>query len=231
MAPGVVIEMEDQQDTFLPYYHCPGVWGDYLLQTAYPCRRRRIVLAASRPFDLKFELHNGAPPPVEHECGDYHVCTWDQRDVSGVEWDQLTPPLNEFAAWVDFSTVPGWKPIAKYYFTELKLPVYHDLKNLVSQALSGNSRSTEEKIAAAYNYAARDVRYGRPKVDPANSAIRPLGDTANELRGDCKDKSALLVALLGEMGIRANVVLVRSGQGWAGGHSSGHSFQPRDRRT
>jgi len=61
----VVVEMEDQQDNFTPFADCPGVWGDYALQTPYPCRRRRIVLAVARPFAARFELHNNAPSPAE----------------------------------------------------------------------------------------------------------------------------------------------------------------------
>lgn len=50
LAPGVIVDMEDQQDNFKPFEDCPGVWGSYLLQTTNPCRRRRITLAVARPL-------------------------------------------------------------------------------------------------------------------------------------------------------------------------------------
>jgi hypothetical protein len=217
LAPGVVVEMEDQQDNFTPFAECPGVWGDYLLQTAHPCRRRRIALAVAQPFTARFELHNGAPAPEERQVGDYRVWSWDLHNIPGVEWDEVTPPLHEFVPWVDFTTLPSWKPIARYYFKELKVPKYHDLKDLTStlltSSLSDKGDAEHRKMAAAYNFAARDIRYGRPKDNFEDRAIRPLGTVAEELRGDCKDKSALLVALLTEFKIEARVVLVRTAQG------------------
>lgn len=216
LAPGVVVEMEDQQDNFTPFVDCPGVWGDYALQTAYPCRRRRIIVAVARPFSARFELHNGAPAPTEEQTGDYRVLTWDLRDIPGIEWDQVTPPLYEFAPWIDFTTLPSWKPVARYYFSQLKLPGHHELGDLVAKlslsTLSDKGEVSHRKVAAAYNYVTRDVRSGRPKVNTHDWAIRPLGAVVEELRGDCKDKSALLVALLREFQIDARVALVRTAQ-------------------
>jgi Domain of Unknown Function with PDB structure (DUF3857)/Transglutaminase-like superfamily len=217
LVPGVVVEMEDQQDNFTPFAECPGVWGDYLLQSAYPCRRRRIVVAVSQPFSARFELHNGAPAPVERQVGDYRVWSWDLNNIPGIETDEVTPPPHEFVPWVDFTTVPSWNPIARFYFDELKLPKYHDLKDLTATVLNSslpdNGDVEHRKLAAAYSFAARDIRYGRPKDESEDRAIRPLGMVAEELRGDCKDKSALLVALLTELKIDARVVLVRTAEG------------------
>jgi hypothetical protein len=205
----VVVEFEDQQDTFVPYEECPGTWGEFALQTAHPCRRRRIVFAVASPFEAFFELRNGAPSPSQGQAGAYRMLTWDARDIPGIEWDQSTPPLLEFAPWVDFTTLPVWRPIAKYYHNQLKLPTRHHLKKL-AETLPTKGQAAQDKTAAAYSYAAREIRYGRPKENSADWAIRPLGAVAEELRGDCKDKAALLIALLSEYGVEARVALVRT---------------------
>src|SRR5262249_2325934 len=133
-----------------------------------------------------------------------------------IEWDPYNPPLYEFAPWVDFSTVPDWKPIARYYFKKLNLPANqnkrkaparHDLKDLVS-TLSAKKEAAEHKTAAAYCYVARDVRYGRPKKSFEDLAIRPPHTVAAELRGDCKDQSSLLESLLRGLDIDACIALV-----------------------
>lgn len=211
LSPGVVVELEDQQDNFIPYADCPGVWGDFALQTPHPCRRRRIIVAVAQPFSAQLALHNGAPAPTEHQVADYRIWTWDVRDIPGIEWDQVTPPLYEFAPWIDFSTIPSWKPIARHYFKHLKIPKNHDLQGLAS-TLSAKEEGLENKLAAAYTYAAHTVRSSRPKEHAQELAIRPLGAVAEELRGDCKDKSALLVALLQTLDIKAGIVAVRTSQ-------------------
>jgi transglutaminase-like putative cysteine protease len=211
LAPGVIVDMEDQQDNFTPFEDCPGVWGNYLLQTTVPCRQRRITLAVAHPFAGRVQLHHGAPAPVERQIHDYHVWTWDLRDVPGIEWDQTTPPLCEFAPCIDLSTLPNWKPVARYYLKKLKVPARLELKGLAAN-LAAKGDDTRARVEAAYNYVARDVRYGRPKENSQDWAIRPLGAVVEELRGDCKDKSALLVALLREFHVEARVALILTAQ-------------------
>jgi hypothetical protein len=211
MAPGVVVELEDQQDNFTPFVHCPGVWGDYPLQTEFPCRRRRITLAVARPFTARFALHNGAPAPTERQVSDYQVWTWDLHDIPGIEKDHVTPPLYEFAPWIDFSTLPNWKPVVQFYFQQLQVPKHQDLEEVIA-TLPAKGGGTKSKVATAYNYATRDVRSSRPKKNSTDWAIRPLGAITEELRGDCKDKSALLVALLREFDVEARIALVRTAQ-------------------
>jgi hypothetical protein len=211
MGPGVVVDLEDQQDNFTPFVDCPGVWGDFALQTAYPCRRRRITLSVAQPFTAHFQLHNGASAPTEAQIGDYHIWTWDLHEVPGIEFDQVTPPLYEFVPWIDFTTLPNWEPVARYYLKQMKVPAHHDLEGLAT-TLSAKGEGAHAKTAAAYNYAALEVRYGRPQQNFQDWSIRPLSAVSEELRGDCKDKSALLVALLWKFAIDARVALVRTAQ-------------------
>ncbi len=210
LLPGVIVELEDQQDNFIPFAECPSVWGDYALQSQYPCRRRRIVLAVARPFTAQFALHNGAPAPTHGQVGDYQVWIWDLHNIPGIEWDQVTPPIYEFGPWIDFSTLSSWKPVSKFYFKQLKVPQRHNLQGLVETLSVKEEDGAEHKLAAAYNYVSRDVRNSRPTENSQEWAIRPLGAIAEEMRGDCKDKSALLVALLQAFDIEARVVLVRT---------------------
>jgi transglutaminase-like putative cysteine protease len=211
LAPGAVVELEDQQDNFTPFEHCVGVWGDFLLQTAHPCRHRRVTVAVARPFAARFEPHNGAPAPSERQAGEYRVWTWDLHDVAGVESDAWTPPPYEFAPWIDFTTLPGWKPVARYYLKHLRLQANPDLWGM-EMALPVKGEGARDRTAAAYNYAARDVRYGRPQENFHDWAVRPLNAVATELRGDCKDKSALLVAMLRQLNVPARIALVRTSE-------------------
>ncbi|WP_434361022.1 transglutaminase-like domain-containing protein [Parasalinivibrio latis] len=68
--------------------------------------------------------------------------------------------------------------------------------------------SEQEKIAKILDFVSRDIRY--VSLSGAGHAVTPhsIAHTLNVRYGDCKDKSVLLRAMLKEIGINANLVLV-----------------------
>ena len=97
LRPGVIVEFEEQYDDYKPGEFWPALWGHYFLQTGAPCRYRRHTVAVASPFTLSYCTHNRAPAPQERHHKDYHVCTWEVNDMPGVEFDEWTPPLRDFA--------------------------------------------------------------------------------------------------------------------------------------
>ncbi len=77
------------------------------------------------------------------------------------------------------------------------------LKQLVSPAMS-----VQQKISAIHEFTARDIRY--VSMSDNGHAIVPhaVDDTIYNRYGDCKDKTAVLVAMLNEVGVKAYPVLV-----------------------
>lgn len=209
LRPGVIVEFEESYDEFQPGEPWPGIWGHYFLQTGAPCRYRRHVVAVAEPFKLSFRSHHGALPPQQrHEKG-FHVCTWEATDVPGVEFDGWTPPLRDFAPWVDISTADSWAPFAHKFKTELASESQPTMElNSLASELARNKAALLEKAAAAYTYAARTVRYGRPRREMEVRNARGSSQVFQDLQGDCKDKSALLVQLLRAMNMPADIAVV-----------------------
>ncbi len=209
LRPGVIVELEMQEDEFVPDPSGPGLWANFSLQWLWPCRRRRITVAVAKPFEATIQLHHCQLAPDEsHERG-YHVYRWDLRDVDGIEADMWTPPPRDFAPWVDISTLPNWRPVVKHYRKEL-LPVNGippPIKELARE-LSGTAATDRDKLFSVYRYATRDVRYGRHPSELEVATIRDASKMLEDLRGDCKDKSSLMVSLLGEMNIPAKVAVL-----------------------
>src|SRR5262249_35810227 len=159
------------------------------------CRRRRYTVAVSEPFAAEVRVHHGGAPPRESELDGYRIWRWELDDVPGIEWDAWTPPLRDFGPWVDFSTLPTWQPVVRNYMGEL-LPVNDFAVRQLARDLTQDLTTPREKAAALYRYAARQVRYGRPPHEVYQPMSRPAAVTVSDLRGDCKDKSALLLAML-----------------------------------
>ncbi len=207
LRPGAVLEFEQQEDHFRPGPVGPYHWGQFFLRTAPPCRRRRYTVAVAEPFRAEVRSHHGAGGPAESVVGDYRVYQWDLKEVGGYEWDAWTPHLRDFGPWVDFSTVPSWGPVAEHLRGDLA-PCDPGSVGDLARELTRDATSPRDKAAALYRYAARELRYGRPPQETFNPASRTASKMAEDLRGDCKDKSSLLVGLLRAVGVPARVAVV-----------------------
>lgn len=209
LRPGVTIEFEEQMDFFRPDEVAPAAWSAFFLQEAMPCRRLRFTLAVASPFKAEVALHHSELSPKEWQDGDYGVQLWDVRNAPGIEADIWTPPARDYAPWVDVSTLPSWAPVSKHLFKDLEPPVVvrEDVRSLAG-TLTNSARTERDKASAIYQYLARDVRYGRHAHEWGIHKAREPGHVLDDLRGDCKDKSAMLVSMLRSVGIDARIAVV-----------------------
>jgi len=213
LRPGVIVELEIQEDGFVHDDAGPVMWTHLLQQTLAPCRRRRFTFAIAEPFTGALALHHGAQMPHESTEQSYRVYRWDLQDVAGIEADAWLPPPLDFAPWIDLSTLPDWRPVGDHYRQELALaPGAAQAVKLLARELTESAKSPREKAIAIYNYASRDMRYGRHPSEFDVPTIRDPSKMLEDLRGDCKDKSSLMVALLAEVGISAQIAVLLTAQ-------------------
>ncbi len=213
LRPGVILELEELYDEFRLGDMGPAIANHFFLRTGPPCLHRRFTVAVARPFQLDFRMHHTSAAPVERQMKDYRVCTWEVRNAEAVEFDEWTPPMRDFAPWIDVSTAGAWAPFARKLREELEpwSRVGQDVEAL-ARDLSTNKSTPLEKASAAYTYVARTVRYGRPPTEALSRNSRAAAQMFQDLRGDCKDKSALLVQLLRAMDMNAQVAAVMTAE-------------------
>jgi hypothetical protein len=213
LRPGVVVEFEIQEDWFVHDDVGPVMWNYLLQQTLAPCRRRRFTFAIAEPFAATLALHHGADPPRESKEHAYYVYRWDWSNVPGIEADAWLPPPLDFAPWIDLSTLPDWRPVAEHYRRELALaPGAAQAVRELARELAREAKTPRDKALAIYNYVTRDMRYGRHPSEFDVPTIRDPSKMLEDLRGDCKDKSSLMVALLAEHNIQAQIVVLMTAQ-------------------
>lgn len=209
LRPGVTVELEEQQDFFTPDRISACMWGQEYLRYSIPCQRLRCTIAVAEPFELQYELHQTNQEPRSWKQGTYQVYQWDLQALPGYETDDATPHPRDVIPWVDFTTLTNWEPIAKFYRQDLEPPSKIPVQiQKLSEDLTRESETTEDKIYALYKYASDDVRYGRHPNELALEKTREVGSMLEDMRGDCKDKSSLLVSLLRHQGIEAEVAVL-----------------------
>lgn len=209
LRPGVVVEFEMQEDQFTPDEVGPALWMNFAMQSFTPCRRRRFTAAIAEPFAATVKQHHFDQPPRETVQDGYRLLQWEATDVEGIEADNWTPNQRDFAAWVDISTLKNWHPVSAHYCQELVPagPTPDAVKKLAAD-LTKDATTVREKAMSIYRYATRHVRYGRHPSELEVPKTRDANKVLEELRGDCKDKSSLMVSLLAEIGVRGQVAVL-----------------------
>ncbi|WP_308366967.1 MULTISPECIES: transglutaminase domain-containing protein [unclassified Microbulbifer] len=103
----------------------------------------------------------------------------------------------------------SWTDIAAFMQSKFNTAMAHasGIDALFSR-LTGDKPALDDKISAIHDFVSRDIRYN--SMSEQGHALTPhnIEDTAKNRYGDCKDKSALLTALLKKLGLNPVPVLV-----------------------
>lgn len=209
LRPGVIVEFEEQYDEFVVQDGGPSLINQFFLRTAVPCLQRRYTAVVAAPFQLHWQVHHDQAEPQVSQLKDYCVHTWQVQNAQGIEGDSWTPPGRDFLPWIDISTADRWNGFAQRLHMELapRREATAEVRKLARE-LSADADSPLAKAQSAYAYAARQVRYGRPPAELEARNTRAASAVFADLRGDCKDKSSLLIELLEAMGIEAKLAVV-----------------------
>ena len=126
------------------------------------------------------------------------------------EWN-LPPDISNFG-YLGFSTGNSWQAIATRYAAIVEQRIQNaDLKKILDGVdVTGKPVDVAARLAARLH---KNVRY--TGVEFGEAAIVPVRpeETIQRGYGDCKDKAALLVAMLRAVGLKASVALLDSGSG------------------
>ncbi len=122
--------------------------------------------------------------------------------------------LDRFGYYIMLSTVDKWQDISKWYYGLVKnhLKVNKDIKNKVAELTKG-AKNDEEKISKIFYWCAQKIRYLGVDKEKNRPGFEPHDVTYTfETRGGvCRDKAALIVAMLREAGINSDPILISVG--------------------
>ncbi|NVD44011.1 tetratricopeptide repeat protein [Qipengyuania atrilutea] len=119
----------------------------------------------------------------------------------------LMPPqvqMTTFADWKEVSSV-----MAQHYRTEGTIAANDGLKSVVER-IARENKGEKARAAAALRIVQDDISYLANGMNGGNYLPQSPAETWEQRFGDCKAKSVLLTAMLRELGIESDVVLVAS---------------------
>ena len=147
------------------------------------------MTTGERAIDFRFDNPAGLSPP---------------RDAPARYQWQRAVEYTDFADWGALS-----RHFAPLYERAATLDANSPIKREASRIATAQT-SPLDRASAALKLVQQDVRYIYVGLDGRNLTPAPADETWQRRYGDCKGKTALLLALLRELGIDAEPVLVNS---------------------
>lgn len=208
---GDTIEYEIATRTVTPL--APGnFWFDYaFVKDAIVLDER---LDVNLPANRVHYFHVAAPlQDVTDYAGDREIHHWQHanlaRSPASEKAKKTSQPPAEVRPDVQFTTFTSWAQVAGWYanLEKGRSDPTPEIRAKTQELIQG--RATElEKIAALYDYVAKNIRYvslsfGLGRYQP-HSAV----DVFKNQYGDCKDKHTLLASMLQAAGIPSDAVLI-----------------------
>jgi tetratricopeptide (TPR) repeat protein len=204
------------------------------LQGVEPIASMEYVLMAPKARDLALTIGPKSSSAATafkkrvSEQGEFRVTRVAASDVPPLVVEARMPRLGELLAHVHVSTFTSWKDVGAWYATLAsdKADVDDDVRQLARKLVKGLT-GEREKVAAIYRYVANDTRYVALEFGIEGIRPRRAAQTLARGWGDCKDKATLIVSMLSELGIGAELTIVRTGMR-GGFESDTASLEPFD---
>jgi uncharacterized protein DUF3857/transglutaminase superfamily protein/uncharacterized protein DUF3858 len=211
IQPGDLVEIEY---VLLPVADV-NPWGAYyarldLFGGSYPTRMQRRVLIAPSALHL-YTVEHGVSPAVERHQNGETARMWEMHDLEPVVAEAQSPGATSTGPYLHVSTLGSMQQFGDWYAGLLQpaLELDESLRETASQILSRNL-STQAKVQAVYESVQRNTRYVALEFGKYSYQPYPLREVARRGFGDCKDKAAMIVALLRAVGVEADFAMVRT---------------------
>ncbi|MCB9529389.1 MAG: tetratricopeptide repeat protein [Myxococcales bacterium] len=203
LEPGAIVDYEVV--THRPHPDLPGAWWDgYVLGNADPTVRARYTLEL--PADAPLRIHAPAmPAPDDTTEGPTRRLIWERHDLPAYRDEGAGEiPAVHVTGFTDWAAVDRW-------YHALFAPRTHAGPAVARRAaeLVADRADRRARIAAIYRFVEANVRYLGVEFGIGAFQPRPPESTLAQGLGDCKDVTALMVALLAEAGVPAWPALIR----------------------
>ena len=200
----------------------PTVRTDYVLIT--PKKREFFwkYTAPNYPASVTAPPLEAASKPKVDESGANRVWTWSFEKLPTIPREPLMPAATEILPYIKVSTFQTWAEMTQWIWNLFRdqlipgTPVQERLAKVLAEYREkyGFAPDAElsdwDKVRAVNAFVNTGVRYLGLEFGIHGYKPHKVDEICNAQYGDCKDKAALAVAMLKEMGVEANMVLLRT---------------------
>lgn len=209
---GDIIQLEYRIDD----HDASNMFGDYFGDLVYFASRypaRRVEYHLLMPKGRKIHTYTANMEP-EHQVtvdGDFSVYHWRKSSVPPYETEARMPGLATYMPYVSVSTFSDWQEMSRWYAQLIKpqLQLDHATKEIVRKLAEG-VEDRMELVKRVHEYVVTHTRYVALEFGIHGFKPYPVNQVCTRQFGDCKDKASLMIAMLREVGVPAEIALVRT---------------------
>jgi transglutaminase-like putative cysteine protease len=221
-VPGVeigdVVHTVMQQQTMRRYM--PDTWDDYqVFESTGPIKHAVYEVRAPKDRPLYHTVLKGSVEGTvkyeKQERDGQTIHRWEVHDVPRFYAEPGMPPAYTVVQRLLVSTLPDWKAVSSWYWQLCKPHLEAtspEMQAMVSKLTDGVT-DRQKKIEAIFQWVSQQVRYMGITTENESPGWEPhdVKMTFENRHGVCRDKAALLVAMLRLAGFEAYPVLIEAG--------------------
>jgi transglutaminase-like putative cysteine protease len=199
----------------------PNTWSDlFMFEDTAPVLHSICTIDAPADAPLsRIELKDPVGNTVNYLKGtrpDGGIChIWEAFNVPQMFPEPDMPQAYTVSQRILLSTIPDWETLSKWYWelSQPRLDAVNDAMKEKVKELTAGLTDRQEKIKAIFRFVSQDIRYMGITVENEAPGYEPhdVSLTFDNRYGVCRDKAALLVAMLRLAGLDAYPVLIYVG--------------------
>ena len=198
----------------------PGHWSDItVLQADFPIEYYEYIVHTPADKPLRgICIKDEVPGTVTYSRSEKDgmiTYTWIARNVPQITPESAMPALYTCVQRVLTSTVGSWEEISRWYdaLCAGKLAAVTPAMRSKCAELTAGKTTDMEKIMALFQFVSQQIRYTGITDEESAPGYEPhdVSQTFERRHGVCRDKAALLVAMLRIAGFQAYPVLFMAG--------------------
>ena len=213
LKPGDVILVKYQsfENSFGRFFK--DITLTYPFRTMYPTELLRYGIIYPKTKTFQSEIINGKINATTKTIGDKNYIEWKADKVEAVPiYEDFSPSLYDSAEVLHVSTIKSWADIANWYadLVQKNLEMDKITTDTFNQIFPDGVEklSDVEKAKKIYAYIQDNITYSFLDFRQSGYVPQKPSKTITTKLGDCKDLSALFVALANHAGLNAELVLV-----------------------
>ena len=175
-----------------------------------PVREKVVIIDLPVDMPVKWKVKNGRLEIDSLIKRDRITYVFHKEDIPKIVREPLMPPIREIALKLLVTTVPSFEVWSSWYYklASKNFVVDSSLRAKIHE-LTDTLESLDAKIRALFLFVSNNIRYVETKLTGKKGGYEPAPATVtfNRKYGVCRDKAALLVTMLREIGVDAYIVL------------------------
>lgn len=176
-----------------------------------PIRFRRVTLDAGEDRNIQYRVIGSDQQPgfhpSEHRSNGRRILRFEATNLPAVAIDTFIPQDIQPQRWIQFSEFASWAEVARWAAELMAPPEPQPDLGPVLATVKGAATASEAAVKAL-GFVQDEIRYLSISLGENSHRPYPPAQVLSRRYGDCKDKSALLVATLKQLGIDAAPALV-----------------------